>query len=106
MKNTPDYKKIYTDMINEKYPEKKGAVKHILSKETFSILDVIACSSIISGREDETTFTFNQKHRFFDRQSILHILDFQKKKGYNNTQLSRHFKLSRNTISKWKKNFQ
>lgn len=105
MKNSPDYRKIYTDMINEKYPDKKGEIKGILSKENLSMLDVITCSSIISGREDEKTFSFNQKHRFFDQQSILQILDFQKKNGCNNTQLSRHFKLSRNTITKWKKKY-
>ncbi len=105
MKNIPDYRRIYTDMINEKYPDKKEEIKDILSKKNLSMLDVITCSSIISGREDQSTFTFNQKHRFFDRESILQILDFQKKNGYNNTQLSRHFKLSRNTIAQWKKKY-
>ncbi|WP_241489200.1 helix-turn-helix domain-containing protein [Chryseobacterium indologenes] len=105
MKNRPDYRKIYTDMVNERYPDKKGEIKSILSKENLSMMDVITCSSIISGKEDEKTFSFNQKHRFFDEYSILHILDFQKKNGYNNTQISRHFKLSRNTISKWKKRY-
>ncbi|KFE99034.1 helix-turn-helix domain-containing protein [Chryseobacterium luteum] len=105
MENTPDYRRIYTDLINEKYPEKKEEFKAILSKKNFSILDVITCSNILTGREDKSTFTFNQKHRFFDQQSILEILDYQKKYGYNNAQLARHFKLSRNTIAKWKKRF-
>ncbi|MGG5207655.1 helix-turn-helix domain-containing protein [Chryseobacterium sp. MIQD13] len=105
MKNIPDYKRIYTDLVNERYPEKKEALKMILSKKDFSILDVIACSNILTNREDKSTFIFNQKHRCFDEQSIYEILDYQKKTGYNNTQVAQHFKLSRNTIAKWKKKF-
>ncbi|WP_080779223.1 AsnC family protein [Chryseobacterium phocaeense] len=104
MENIPDYKRIYTDLINEKFPEKKKALTTVLSKQDFSILDVITCSSILNGKE-ETAFTFNQKHRSFDRQSILEILNFQKNNRYNNAELARHFNLSRNTIARWKKKF-
>ena len=105
MKNIPDYQRIYTDLINEKYPEKKEAFTMILSKKNFSVLDVITCNSILENKEDKNDFTFNQKHRSFDQQSILEILDYQKKNGWNNSQLARHFKLSRNTITKWKKKY-
>lgn len=105
MENLPDYKRIYTDLINEKFPEKKEALASMLSKQNFSILDVITCSSILSGKEDETVFIFNQKHRSFDRQSILEILAYQKNNRYNNAELARHFNLSRNTIARWKKKF-
>ena len=105
MKNIPDYKKIYTDLVNEKYPEKKDAFTIIFSKKNFSVLDVIQCNSILEDREDKSTFNFNQKHRSFDQQSILEILDYQKKHNWNNSQLAQHFKLSRNTIAKWKKKF-
>ncbi|KXH84323.1 helix-turn-helix domain-containing protein [Chryseobacterium kwangjuense] len=104
MENIPDYRRIYTDLINEKFPEKKEALAAMLSKQNFSILDVITCSSILSGKE-ETVFTFNQKHRSFDRQSILEILTYQKNNQYNNAELARHFNLSRNTIARWKKKF-
>ncbi|MEI3791144.1 MULTISPECIES: helix-turn-helix domain-containing protein [unclassified Chryseobacterium] len=103
MKNIPDYKRIYTDLINEKYPDKKEACRTILSKKTLSILDVIACSNILTDKEDKNTLIFNQKHRFYDKQSILEILNYQEKYGYNNAQLARHFKLSRNTVANWKK---
>jgi len=105
MKNIPDYKRIYTDLINERYPDKKEACKNLLSKKNFSILDVITCSSILTDKKDKNTFVFNQKHRFFDQQSILEILNYQKKHGYNNAELARHFKLSRNTVANWKKKF-
>ncbi|MFP3598664.1 helix-turn-helix domain-containing protein [Chryseobacterium sp. SIMBA_029] len=105
-KTVPDYKKIYTDLVNEKYPEKKEEYKAILSKENFSILDVIECNKILFTKEDKNTFNFNQKHRTYDRDTILEILDYQKKYRCNNSQLARHFKLSRNTVAKWKRNFQ
>lgn len=105
MENIPDYKRIYTDLVNEKYPEKKDVFTVILSKKNFSVLDVIACNRILSSREDKNTFIFNQKHRSFDQQSILEILDYQKKHQCSNVQLALHFKLSRNTIAKWKKKF-
>ncbi|MBB6370001.1 helix-turn-helix domain-containing protein [Chryseobacterium shigense] len=105
MESIPDYKRIYTDLINERHPDKIEAFKAIFSKENFSVLDVITCSNLLTDNTDKSTFTFNQKHRCFDQQSILEILNFQKKYGYNNAQLARHFKLSRNTITKWKKKF-
>ncbi|UWX61823.1 helix-turn-helix domain-containing protein [Chryseobacterium oranimense] len=105
MKNIPDYKRIYTDLINERHPEKKETFRTILSQKDLSILDVIKCSTILTDGEDKNAVTFNQRHRCFDRETILEILDYQKEHGYSNAQLARHFKLSRNTIAKWKKKF-
>lgn len=101
----PDYKKIYTDLINEKHPEKKEAFKIIFSKKDFSLLDVMTCSKMLLGKEDEDTFIFNQKLHSFDQESILKILDYQKRHKCNNTELARHFKISRNTVASWKKRF-
>ena len=55
--------------------------------------------------EDEDTFIFNQKLHSFDQESILKILDYQKRHKCNNTELARHFKISRNTVASWKKRF-
>lgn len=44
----------------------------------------------------------NQKYRSYDKATIIEILNYQKKNSLNNTQLSNHFKLSRNTVTKWK----
>lgn len=105
IQNRPDYKRIYTDLINEKHPEKKDLLKTILSKKNFTIFDVIKCNNAITDKQDESTHIFNQKFHSFDRQSILEILDYQKKHQCNNTQLAKHFKISRNTVTKWKKDF-
>ena len=50
-------------------------------------------------------FSESQKFKSYDRQTIFEILDYQKKYKLNNSQLARHFKLSRNTITKWKRIF-
>lgn len=96
----PDYKKIFDDIIKLKYPDKKDICNKILAKDTLSILDVIIINDIIFG---ETTDS--QKFRCYDKKAIFEILEFQKKYSLNNSQLARHFKLSRNSITKWKKSF-
>lgn len=100
----PDYKKIYTDILIRKYPEKISICKGTLSKEVLSFLDVINLNKIIFGIKDSDSVTFNQKHRAYNKSTISFILDFQKKNSLNNLQLANHFKMSRNTIAKWRKN--
>ena len=46
-----------------------------------------------------------RKFRAYNKLTIMEILEYQKKNNINNTELSRYFKLSRNTIAKWKKCF-
>ncbi|MCU7615819.1 helix-turn-helix domain-containing protein [Chryseobacterium sp. PBS4-4] len=103
--NQPDYKRIYTDMISRKYPHKKESCEAILKKKRFSTLDVITINNMIFGKGQERENTANQLHRSYDKAAIIEMLQFQKKNNMNNSQLSRHTKLSRNTIIKWKKLF-
>lgn len=102
MKNPeqPDYKRIYQDIIEQKHPSKKEACKKLLSKKTLSRLDIITIDKMIFGEVIE-----NRKHRSYDKKAVFEILEYQKKNRLNNMQLARHFKLSRNTITKWKKTF-
>ncbi|MCS4304925.1 helix-turn-helix domain-containing protein [Chryseobacterium sp. BIGb0232] len=102
MKNTPDYKKIYSDIINIKYPEKEEMCRIFLSKENLSVLDVIQINKVLFNTNSSDNTQFNQRHRSYDVSAISHILDYQKKYQLNNSQLAKHFKLSRNTITKWK----
>lgn len=104
-KKMPDYRRIYTDLVNEKYPEKKEEYKVLLSKEYFSILDVIMFNNILFDKQDKNALVFNQNHRSYNESTILEILEYQKKNELNNSQLANHFKLSRNSIAKWKKIF-
>jgi len=87
-----------------KYPEKQVYCENLLSKEELSELDVILLDEILcESNKDEKNL--NAKHRSYDKHSIFKILEYQKKTGLNNIQLARHFKLSRNTIAKWKRMF-
>ena len=103
MKNTPDYHRIYSDIINKKFPHLKEEYSSVLSKQNFSVLDVIEINKKILGISTKESESFNQRHRSYNRSDINEILDYQKKYNLNNTQLANHFKLSRNTVAKWKK---
>ena len=102
---SPDYKKIYSDMIAERYPEKKEQCHSILEKGKLSFLDIIKLNSLLFGIKDKKASVFNQQHKSYDRSAIHEILEYQLKNDLNNTQVARHFKLSRNTVAKWKKLF-
>ncbi|ANF49118.1 transposase [Chryseobacterium glaciei] len=100
-----NYKRIFTDIITKKFPEKITECRSILDKKALSVLDVIELNRKIFGNSDKSTQIFNQKERSYNESAILKILDYQKKNKLNNSQLALHFKMSRNTISKWKKIF-
>ncbi|MDQ0593905.1 DNA-binding transcriptional regulator YiaG [Chryseobacterium ginsenosidimutans] len=102
---TPNYKRIYSDIISMKYPEKMGICNHLLKKNNLSTLDIIEMSQILFNKTNKENFSFDQKHRSYDRFTILKILEYQKKNELNNSELARHFNLSRNTVSKWKNRF-
>lgn len=101
----PNYKKIYSDIINKKYPFKMEKCSSLLDKKILSVIDIVELNKRIFGTNLETTSRQNQRLRSYTQSDIMQILDYQKKNGLNNSQLSRHFNLSRNTIAKWKKLF-
>ncbi len=105
MNLSPDYKRIYNDMINLKYPDKKEICNHLLSKKALSTLDIIEISNILFNKNSTENTRFNQMHRSYNKSTIFHILEYQKQHNLNNSQLARHFKISRNTITKWKNIF-
>ena len=92
-KMTINYNKIYGDIIAKKYPQKKEECLTLLQKETLSAIDIIELNQKIFGLKKENEVT-NQQHRSYSQSDILQILDYQKK-----------HKLSRNTVSKWRKIF-
>lgn len=100
----PDYKRIFLDILQKKYPHKIEEYEALLATENLSILNIINLNESIFDKDKESE-EFNQKLRSYNKSDILQILDFQKKHNLNNTQLARHFKLSRNTVAKWKKIF-
>lgn len=100
---SPNYRRIYSDIISKKCPDKEAECSFILKKKQLTTIDVIKLNEIIF-KIDKKTEDFNQKHRSYDIDSIKKILEYQVKNKLNNTQVALHFKMSRNTVSKWKKN--
>ncbi|MDV7695514.1 helix-turn-helix domain-containing protein [Chryseobacterium soli] len=101
----PDYKRIYNDIIIKDFPDKRDCCMRLLQKESLSVVDIIELNEKIFGFPDKETFAANQRHRSYRKTDILKILDYQKKNQLNNKQLALHFKLSRNSVTKWKKRF-
>lgn len=106
LRKSPNYKQIYLDMISKKYPDKIELCHSLFVKNQCSTLDIVKINQILCGSLSKSTKDFSQKHRSYDRNSILEILHYQKKNQLNNSQLATHFKLSRNTVTKWKKLFE
>lgn len=105
MGTTPDYKRIYIDMINMKYRDRMKDCENILNKNNISSMDVIALQERIFGKNIELRDKENGKFRAYGDDDICKILSYQKKNRMNNTEISNYFKVSRNSISKWKKKF-
>ncbi|SFN40781.1 hypothetical protein SAMN05421594_2640 [Chryseobacterium oleae] len=106
MKNSePDYKRIYTDLIERKQPKNSQKCLKILSKKTLSYLDIITINDLISENNTKEARIQNQRHRSYNQAAIFEILNYQKNNYLNNKELALHFNLSRNTVAKWKKMF-
>lgn len=101
-KSTINYRAIYTDILEHKFPQKKEECRTLLEKQNLSAIDIIELNNKIFGISNKEMEFENQKRRSYSESDILKILDYQKKNRLNNSQLSRHFKLSRNTVAKWK----
>ena len=99
----PDYQSIYSDIIEKKFPHKKEVCVSLLQKSFLSVQDIIKLNKKIFGKEEDSVT--NQKHRSYTQSDIKQILGYQLKHQLNNKQLATHFKISRNTITKWKKMF-
>lgn len=104
IKNTPNYKKIYTDMIAKKYPDKADACSIILRRKKLRSLDIVLLNKIIVGF-DESHIEINQKLKSYDKETVLEILMYQKRYQLNNKQVAHHFNISRNTLASWKKKY-
>ncbi|WP_307453678.1 MULTISPECIES: helix-turn-helix domain-containing protein [Chryseobacterium] len=92
-------------MITIKHPDKLEACSDILQKSKLNTFDVINLQKKIFGSENASIGQFNQRHKSYDKSTIIKILDYQRKNSLNNSELAIHFRLSRNTVAKWKKLF-
>lgn len=103
--NYPNYRQIYKDLIKQKYPDKAEICAVILQKEQLSFLDILELNRLIFNTVSKENLKMNQKYRSYDQDTIIEILSYQKKNELSNVQLANHFKLSRNTVAKWKRIF-
>ncbi|MDP9960841.1 helix-turn-helix domain-containing protein [Chryseobacterium lathyri] len=101
----PNYKKLYTDIISYKNPKKWKECSFILAKAELTTLDIINLNEIIFTTTDKEISRFNQQHKSYDKNAIIDMLTHQHVNKLNNTQLAIRFKLSRNSVAKWKKKY-
>jgi len=99
----PDYKRIFKDIILDKCPERSEEFEQYLIQDHLSAIDIININKKIFGVGNKETLNFNQKHRSYDKQTIMMMLNYQKKQKLSNGKLANHFQMSRNTVAKWKK---
>lgn len=93
-----NYKKIFRDIIEFKFPEKSELRAIVLEKEIVDFYDVLVLNRLIFGEENK-----DNKHKSYDPATIIKVLNYQKVNKLNNVETARKFNLSRNTVSAWKK---
>lgn len=101
----PDYKRIYRDILEKKFPEKIEDCQSLLEKKQLNTLDIQKLNQKVFGISDKELMKENRKYCSYSKADILRMLDYQKKNKLNNRELAQHFKLSRNSVSKWRKLF-
>lgn len=102
--SSPNYTRIYQDIIEQKYPEKKESCLNLLTKKKLTTREIIQMNTLIFGVENRSQFSENNsKFRCYDQETVQYILKYQITHQLNNTETASHFKISRNTLAKWKK---
>ncbi|CAH0251765.1 helix-turn-helix domain-containing protein [Chryseobacterium sp. WG14] len=98
----PNYKKIYHDMLKLEHPEKlqDPKIKELLEKLNTSE-DVLKFNEKLFQQSRE-----NQKLKTYDKKTMLKLLQYQKKHGYSTSYMSKKYKISRTTLSKWRMMFE
>ncbi|MFC5874156.1 helix-turn-helix domain-containing protein [Chryseobacterium arachidis] len=101
----PNYTKIYQDMLKEKAPEKLEDPKiQRLIKKLKTTEDILNFNDLVFTPSKESSHN-NQKLRIYDKKTILKLLDYQKKHELSISFMSKKYKISRTTISRWKRLF-
>jgi|SRR5690606_22247591 len=105
LKSKPHYVKIYRDLVRMKYPQHWEDVKELLEKDELSYFEIERLNKKLFQTNSPNKEQLQQKYKAYDKKTITQILLYQKKNNLNNLQLAKHFKLSRNTVAKWRKIF-
>lgn len=99
----PNYKKIYHDMLMASNPSKLD-IKEVANKinNIKAAIDVTNLNEMLFGSNVQSTNEINQNLKAYDEQSVMKILRYQKEYKLNNTQTAITFKLSKNTLCRWR----
>lgn len=99
----PNYSKIYHDLLLAEHPEKLKDKKIVdLLKNLNTSEEVIKFNNKIFEQSQQDVEN-NQKLRTYDKETMLKILQYQKKHSFSTSYISRKYKMSRTTIAKWSK---
>lgn len=93
-------------MILKKFPHMITDCQILLDKNDFDLADVKKINKILFPNSKKDVLKFNQQHNAYDQNSILSILKYQKENKLNNTQVAMFFKLSRNSVARWRKLYE
>jgi len=105
MKTIPNYNKIYEDLIVEKFPEQSKELLGLIVKKISNTLQVIELNDRLFKNCSEEDSQMNQRLKAYDQYSIQMILKYQDDNYLTNIELAALFRLSRNTVAKWKKHY-
>lgn len=97
----PNYTRIYLDLI--KYKNKEQTVSKALIDKINNIRivkDILDIEKELFKNED---LEYNQKLKCYDESTVKVLLDHQKANNLTNVEIGNKYKISRNTIAKWKK---
>jgi len=96
-----NYKKIFQDILDIKFPEKTELHTIVSEKEINDFYDVLSLNKIIFGTENK-----ENKHKSYDSSTIKKVLNYQQENNLSNIETARKFNLSRNTVTAWKKKLE
>lgn len=94
----PDYQKIFQDMFKYNFVEHNQALSERLEKGPLTSIEVMQLNNRLFYKNKKQSSIY----KAYDKSSIKKILQYQKIHQLNNTELAKHFGISRNTIAKWK----
>ena len=95
-----NYNKLYDHLLTSNYPNITCQEIQQLTTKLNNSLEVIKLNEKLHKEEINKE---NQRLKSYDLESIQQILKYQKENDLNNTEVAKKFRISKNTITKWKK---
>lgn len=100
----PDFAKIFKEMA-QKNEISVLKYQRILEQKNWDSLDVIEANDLLFTSQTKENIKFNKRHKAYDENSIKRLLEYQRQNELNNSEMTRLFGISRNTLARWHKIF-